>query len=81
MTNCGACAGTLSTRNAAPGCSCKAKFYDDGTSADCIACQYTCKTCSSGTSCLTCDSTTFRFIDLVTGYCKCNVRYYSDNTN
>ena len=80
-TNCVTCAGTLSTRGASPGCTCNAKYYDNGVAADCIACQYSCKTCKNSTACFSCDSTKFRFTDTTTGYCKCNIRYYDDGSN
>ena len=78
-TACVTCAGT--TRNSAPTCSCMNRYYDDGLHADCVACHYSCLTCSNGDSCLTCDMTKNRIISLSSDLCVCDIRYYDDYTN
>lgn len=78
-TACTTCAGT--TRSAAPSCACIDGYYDDGSSADCIQCQYSCLTCNDGTSCLTCDSSKYRSFSSTTNLCKCMNRYYDDGTS
>jgi proprotein convertase subtilisin/kexin type 5 len=81
FSNCLTCAGTISTRLAAPSCACKAKFYDDGSSADCQSCHYSCRTCTNGLACLTCDLSKFRIFNLLNNFCACDIRYYNDGTN
>ena len=49
----------------------------------CVACHYTCRTCSAGSlvdKCLTCDSN-YRVFDSTTSKCKCPVQTYDDMTN
>lgn len=57
-------------------------FTDTGTNT-CIACHFTCRTCSAGylaNKCLTCD-TNYRVFDSSTSACICPVKTYDDLTN
>lgn len=52
-------------------------------SSNCVACHYTCLTCSAGTlndKCLTCD-TNYRMFDSTTKKCNCPALTYDDLTN
>ena len=52
-------------------CSCSTGFYDSG-SQTCSSCPYSCVSCSSATTCLSCSSTR----SLNNGSCLCNAGYY-----
>lgn len=80
ISTCGSCSD--STRNIGSGgsgpssCNCPTTlYYDDGT-ALCKSCHYSCYTCSSGGSCLTCESSKNRVYSSATGLCACKPRYY-----
>ena len=63
-------------------CLCLNGYFDNGVSA-CVACDYTCATCStSSTHCLTCPSAsiTFRTDNSASNYCPCSNGYYDDGT-
>lgn len=58
-----------------------AGYYNNNNNPLCATCQYTCKTCSSSTSCLTCDEGNNRDPNLAaTGFCACKNGYYDDST-
>lgn len=47
----------------------------------CAACQYTCKTCTVGNRCTTCDSSIQRVYNGGTQLCSCSSGYYEDPTS
>ena len=58
-------------------------YFTDTSTNTCIACHYTCRTCSAGylnDKCLTCDSN-YRVFDSTTSKCNCPLRTYDDMTN
>ena len=58
-------------------------YFTDLSSNSCLACHYTCKTCSAGSladKCLTCD-TTLRVLNSLTNKCDCPAKTYDDLTN
>lgn len=64
--------------------SCPALGYFTHTSSNtCIACHFTCRTCSAGyliDKCLSCDSN-YRVLDSATSKCNCPVKKYDDLIN
>jgi len=71
---CTACKGT-NRNNDFPNCTCANGFYDDGSNANCVACNYKCTTCSgSATNCLTCSDSN-RAVEN-TPICDCNTTGY-----
>lgn len=56
-------------------------YYDNGVSDVCPACSYTCLTCnfSSTSSCLSCNTSNFRYDDGA-GSCPCLVGYYDSGS-
>lgn len=42
----------------------------------CSSCQYSCKTCGNNKSCLSCNSSNFRFLNSESGLCDCMIGYY-----
>jgi len=59
-----------------------AKYYDDGINELCVACDYTCKTCTGSASnlCTNCDAAKYRITDTAGG-CKCLDGYHNDGSN
>ena len=62
-------------------CPCLDGYYDDGTNAVCVSCHYTCKTCTNGSQCLSCDLTTNKRVFDNNYLCKCIDRFYDDTLN
>lgn len=73
---CDTCHGTR-TKNSTGMCVCNASYYDDGLNAACPSCDYSCKTCTTATSCSQCDAVNKRTFDLSQGSkCVCMAKYY-----
>lgn len=51
-------------------------YYDNGASAVCVSCQYSCRTCLVNNQCLTCNALMYRVYDPNTYYCICMDKYY-----
>jgi len=78
-TNCVTCTGT--NRGSAPNCYCNAQYYDNGVAANCIACDYTCKTCLNSSACDTCNTASkYRIASTSTTFCVCAVGYYDQGS-
>ena len=59
-------------------CPCLDGYYDDGSSATCKKCHYSCATCTDGSHCLTCDLTTYHRTFDASYLCSCINRYFDD---
>ena len=57
---------------------CPTGTYVNTTSKLCLACSFTCETCSSSSLCLTCSSSNFRYLNGTS--CKPIVGYYENGT-
>lgn len=68
------CPGNSSRGNI--GCNCELGFYESGITS-CSACGIGCQVCINSTSCLTCNSLTFR--QLVNGSCMCDIGYFEQS--
>lgn len=58
-------------------CTCASSYFD-ASSAICSKCNYTCATCLSLSSCLTCNSTKGRIFDNTSTFCICSAGQYDD---
>lgn len=58
-------------------CNISMSVYDNGVSDNCQPCHYSCLTCSSAgnNSCMTCNSSNFRYYDNASS-CPCSIGYY-----
>lgn len=69
------------TRSTTPTCNCVDKYYDDGNSATCPSCDYSCATCVDGISCATCNAAKFRSFSSATNLCACQNGYFDAGTS
>ena len=78
-TACTACNGTAIRTLSNTSCLCNLTYFDNGTEL-CVACDYTCRTCSStaATACLSCDSGLHR--TLANSTCGCSYGFYENIT-
>lgn len=73
-------------------CSCLSYYYDDGTNRNCGSCHYSCLYCYNSlvTSCLTCNTSDYRFMSYITtvnnvsttiGRCNCGPSYFENGVS
>jgi hypothetical protein len=55
---CGSCDATLHRTLVNQECPCSNRYYDDSPNLPCLACNYSCLTCTNNTACVTCSNTT-----------------------
>ena len=76
LSSCLTCS-TSNYRISAPSsgkCDCQTGYYDDGSNRLCLACIYSCLTCTDALSCATCDSAKNR--STPASNCPCVTGYY-----
>lgn len=63
-------------------CPCNDGFYDDGSNGMCLACDYSCKTCTSAAACSSCNSLIKRISDptSTSPFCICDTKFYEDTS-
>lgn len=59
-------------------CVCDVKYYDDGINELCLACHFSCSTCTTQ-YCDVCDATMHRQTNATSKLCDCSTGYYSYN--
>ncbi|KAL4449624.1 hypothetical protein ABPG74_007447 [Tetrahymena malaccensis] len=67
-------------RSSTGNCQCLSGFFDDGSSVQCVQCNYTCKQCNNQNECSLCDNTKFRQLK-PPSQCECQPGYYDDGAN
>ncbi|KAL4470078.1 hypothetical protein ABPG72_008737 [Tetrahymena utriculariae] len=73
--------GTQNSNGTSYSCDCQVGYFDAAGQYACKNCPYDCKTCvrnSVNQQCLTCDSTSNRQLNYITGRCDCKPGYYED---
>lgn len=70
----------LDTTGAKGLCNCPVQYYSDNINTLCQKCHYSCKTCTTGSACATCDDTKNRdlTVDPISGKCKCSNTFYDN---
>ena len=74
-TACLACNSTWNRDTPTSRCPCSTGFYDNSVST-CLACQYSCLTCTNASQCVTCQGLNFRVYNSTTKLCSCIAGYY-----
>lgn len=61
-------------------CTCINGYYDVGV-PKCTKCQYSCATCTNGSSCSSCNATLGRTFDNTSTFCGCDHGLYDNKLN